>query len=63
MKSLRIDVMVGDRFYCTLRYPCRPHPVMVDGEIVNIDLDEESVRKYVESKFPSLRGKKYTIGL
>ena len=63
MKSLRIDIMVGDRFFCSLRYPCKPHPVLVDGELVNVDLDEDELKEYIESKFPSLKGKQYSIGL
>ena len=55
--------MVEGRFYCTFRYPCRPHPVLVDGELVNVDFVKDEVREYVESKFPSLKGKQYSIEL
>ena len=55
--------MVEDRFYCTLRYKCKPHPLFVDGELVNVDFDEDELKEYVESKFPSLRGKRYRIEL
>ncbi len=63
MKSLRIDIMIGERFFCTIKYPCKPHPVIIGGEMLNVDLVEGEVREYVESKFPSLKGKRYRIEL
>lgn len=51
MKTLFIDVMLRDRFVCTLRYKflaCFP-----------IDLEDRE--KFVEEKRPSLKGKPYQL--
>ena len=61
MKYLRFDVMLDDRFIATMKMECKPHPILVDGELINIDMTEESVREFVEGRLPSLKGKDFKI--
>lgn len=53
MRHLKFDVMLDDRFVCTLRMPYLSIFVVTQKEI----------KKYVEKKRPSLKGKRYTIAL
>ncbi len=51
MKWLIFDVMLQDRFICTLKMKfCPLFPV-----------SENEIKDFVESKRPSLKGKKYII--
>ena len=51
MKDLIFDVMLNGRFVCTLKYSfCPLSPIT-----------PEEIAKFVESKRPSLKGKKYNI--
>jgi hypothetical protein len=51
MKTLFLDVMLNDRFVCTLKYKFCP--------LFPIELDD--LKKFIESKRPSLKGKDYRI--
>lgn len=50
-KVANIDVMVGDRFYCQLRYEYLPCFV----------IDARELERFVTSKRPELRGVKFTL--
>ena len=51
MKWLIFDVMLQERFICTLKMKiCPLFPV-----------SEDEIKQFVESKRPSLKGKKYII--
>ena len=51
MKYLIFDVMLNERFVCTLKYRfCPLFPIT-----------PEEIAKFVEEKRPSLRGKNYRI--
>lgn len=49
MKTLFLDVMLNDRFVCTLKYKFCP--------LFPIELDD--LKKFIESKRPSLKGKDF----
>ena len=50
-KFLHIDIMMGERFVCTLHYKYCP--------AFNIRYND--LKKFIEEKRPSLKGKEYTI--
>lgn len=51
MYVISFDVMLNGRFVCSLKYQyCSLFPIT-----------EEELSKFVESKRPSLKGKKYNI--
>ena len=51
MKTVYLDIMLGGRFYCQLRYEyCPLFPV-----------DGRELEDYILNKRPSLRGKDFTI--
>lgn len=51
MKELSIDVMVGERFYCTLRYSYNPlFPISI-----------KELEQYIATKCPTLKKGKYKI--
>ena len=51
MKTITFDVMLNGRFICTLKYKfCPLFPIELDG-----------LKKFIESKRPSLKGKDYNI--
>ena len=53
-----IDVMLGDRFYCQLRYNGTPFPKMVNGEVAFV-YDDRDIKRFIEEKRPSLIGRGY----
>lgn len=53
MKVLAFDVMLRDRFVCTMKYRYCP--------LFPLEIDE--LKKFIEDKHPSLKGKDYTISL
>ena len=59
-KFLLIDVMLDDRFVCQLRYQGRPFPSIVGGVIIPT-YDGADIKRFVEEKRPSLKGKGYQI--
>ena len=51
MKTVYLDIMLGGRFFCQLRYEyCPLFPV-----------EERAIKEYVLSKRPSLKGKDFII--
>ena len=51
MKTFVFDVMLNERFVCTLKYEyCALFPI-----------DFEDIKKFILSKKPSLKGKDYRI--
>ena len=53
MKYLIFDVMLNERFVCTLKYRfCPLFPIT-----------EEELAKFIEEKRPSLKGKNYKIAI
>lgn len=59
-KPLLLDIMLGDRFVCQLRYRGLPFPVIKDGKVVP-EYDKEDIRRFVFEQRPSLIGKDITI--
>lgn len=57
---LLIDVMIGERFICQLRYLGNPFPSVVGGVILPT-YDGDDIKRFVEEKRPSLKGKGYRI--
>ena len=60
MKTLTFDVMLNERFVCTMKMPLTLD--VIDG----FDGDEpivsiEALERYIEQKRPSLKGKAYRI--
>lgn len=51
MKTLIFDIMLNDRFVCTMRYKFCPLFPIVYEELI----------AFIETKRPSLRGKDYRI--
>lgn len=51
MKKIKFDVMLGDRWQCTLTYEyCTLFP-----------LDEQDLREFIEEQRPTLKNKPYRI--
>lgn len=50
---IKIDIMIGDRFYTTFKYR---HPRI-------FILKEEDLRKYAEEHYPSIKKKNYRLVL
>ena len=55
-----IDVMISGRFVCQLRYTGKPFPSVVGGVIMPV-YDGDDIKRFVEEKRPSLKGKGYQI--
>ena len=55
-----LDIMLDGRFVCQLRYSGRPFPTIVGGVILPT-YDGEDIKRFVEEKRPSLKGKGYRI--
>lgn len=51
MKKIKFDVMLGDRWQCTLTYEYCPL----------FPLDEQDLRKFIEEQRPTLKNKPYKI--
>lgn len=60
-KSVILDVMLGNHFICQVAYPLTGrHLIEYNGQILE-SIDEVELRKIIESKRPSLKGKKYHV--
>lgn len=56
--GLKFDVMLGERFCATLTLPA----VMADGvDGGRYFVTEETLRRFVERRLPTLKGKRYRI--
>lgn len=51
MKKIKFDVMLGDRWQCTLTYEYCPL----------FPLDEQDLREFIEEQRPTLKNKPYII--
>lgn len=60
MKTILIDIMLNSRFVCQMKYIKRGFPVMIDGDVKEAH-DIDDIKRYVEEKRPSLKGKPYII--
>lgn len=61
-RTIKFDVMLHDRFVCTLRMPVTLDAIedyMGDEPVIK----SEAVVRFVEQERPSLVGKPYTIAL
>ncbi len=59
-KSIKFDVMMGDRFICTLAMPLGlKYLVGYNGNSPVFDIPYKAFKDYVEEKRPSLIGKKF----
>ena len=61
IKTLTIDVMTGDRFYCTLRMPITPDVIIGHSPEGGVNIDPYKIAAYVEEKRPTLKYKDYQI--
>lgn len=59
-KPILIDVMLGGRFVCQLRYTKRGFPKYFNGAFIETH-DNRDIERFVEEQRPSLKGKPYTI--
>lgn len=53
MKEIKFDVMLGDRWQCSLTY--RYYPLF--------PIEERDLRKFIEEQRPTLKNKPYKIAL
>lgn len=60
MNPILIDIMIGSRFVCQMKYDKPGWPQMVDGQIVETHRAED-IEAFVYQKRPSLKGKGITI--
>ena len=58
---LPFDVMLGDRWVCTMKMPITSGTIVVLNGEPSYDITD--IRRYVEAKRPSLIGKPYRIEL
>ena len=59
-KKVLLDIMLGGKFICQLKYDGMPFPELIDGKVVPV-YDSEDLEKFVFEKRPSLRGKDIRI--
>ena len=59
-KKVLLDIMLGGKFICQLKYDGMPFPELIDGKVVPV-YDSEDLEKFVYEKRPSLRGKDIRI--
>ena len=59
-KKFLLDIMLGGKFVCQLKYEGMPFPEMIDGKVVPV-YDAEDMARFVFEKRPSPRGKDIKI--
>jgi len=59
-KQILLDIMLGGRFICQLKYEGMPFPELINGKVVPV-YDAEDLERFVYEKRPSLRGKDIKI--
>ena len=59
-KQILLDIMLGGKFICQLKYDGMPFPELIDGKVVPV-YDSDDLEKFVYEKRPSLRGKDIRI--
>lgn len=59
--SILIDVMLGDHYECQVEYPFSLCDLFdYNGELIR-EINEDRLRKIVETKKPSLKGKDWHV--
>lgn len=57
---LLLDIMVGSKFLCQLKYTKRGFPEFIDGKFIEVhNLDD--IKSFIETQRPSLKDKNYRI--
>jgi hypothetical protein len=60
-KSVVLDVMLDKHFVCQVTYPLTGrHLIEYNGQILE-SIDEKELKKIIETKRPSLKGKKWHV--
>lgn len=59
-KQILLDIMLGGRFICQLKYEGMPFPELINGKVVPV-YDTKDMARFVFEKRPSLRGKDIRI--
>lgn len=59
-KQILLDIMLGSRFVCQLKYDGMPFPELIDGKVVPV-YNADDMKRFVFEKRPSLRGKDIRI--
>ena len=59
-KKVLLDIMLGGRFVCQLKYDKRGLPDMVDGKIIEVH-NQQEIKDFVFQQRPSLIGKDIVI--
>lgn len=59
-KPILIDVMLNNHFVCQIKYTKRGFPKMIGGRISEVH-DMNDIKRFIEQKRPSLKGKPYEI--
>ena len=59
-KKVLLDIMLGGRFICQLKYEGMPFPELINGKVVPV-YDSMDIERFVFEKRPSLRGKDIKI--
>lgn len=59
-KQILLDIMLGGKFICQLKYEGMPFPEIIDGKVMPV-YDSEDLERFVYEKRPSLRGKDIRI--
>ena len=59
-KKVLLDIMLGGKFICQLKYDKRGFPEVIDGEVKESHRLED-LENFVYEKRPSLRGKDIRI--
>ena len=50
-QTIKLDIMTGDRYYCSLNWTFDPFHIT----------DEDEMREFVEGKLPTLKGKSFHV--
>ena len=60
MREIKFDVMLNDRFVCTLCMKLTPPSIKEWIDQMPV-LKQRAIQKYIEQKRPSLKGKPYRV--
>lgn len=58
--TLLLDIMLGDRFLCQMKYTKRGFQKIIDGQVREVH-DSRDIERFVFEQRPSLRDKHITI--
>lgn len=59
-KQILLDIMLGGKFICQLKYDGMPFPELINGKVVPV-YDSKDLERFVYEQRPSLRGKDIRI--